>query len=504
MEMTRRAIPLADNGFSGALGLVRPLLPFQRRNSTQGRERMRFLSSGSGRARPAAVLPACRPVTVAAAIAALLLLTAPARSQIQWLNFEDGDILNVSSASGPPPGHFLLRATRGLEKSKERGRVLSHHFLFHYGLSSHVSLGASGVHLQQRRGDLYKDGLGDTDLFLKMYFQPSKDLPFYLGLRQSLSLPTGYEPERPGLVSFTSRKNDYSAQLLFSYRTRGVEAHLNPGVILPGGDSPSYLTAGGGLALRELLPLGVNVEGEYFTRWNMVAEEFESDVFVALDRSLAWGLDIEAGFKRRLLQQTAIDPEWRLGLSFGRAHAAQAELYEMRRPDRPPVRLVVLPVETVVPDPFGVSQMLGKAFRTAGAQSTPAHVVYLDTDPDSDSRPPYPSPGYRLRVRLLEIDEGRVTGWKVPMLVKAPRAKTSLAAQIELVEANGIPAARHEVLRVDASRGLGAELAPTSTVLETIIVPDEVKDWLRQRAVGDLAERILETAGAIIDGRDSR
>lgn len=424
-----------------------------------------------------------------------------ANAQITWLNFEDGDILNVSAAEGLPPGHLSFHARRGVEKSDERGKLLLHHFGFQYGVTPFLTMGGSTRHMQQRRGNEFKDGLGDSNIFLKAYHRPWADSPFSFGLRQSLSLPTGYEAERAGLASFTSRKNDYAGQILLTYRTARFGAHISPGVILPGGDAPTYLTAGLGLDLNQLLPFAVDVSGEYFTRWNMVAEEFETDVFLSFHRNLWWGLAADGGVKRRLLHTESIAPEYHLGLSFGRVHDPSADLRSLPPPKYPAVDLVVLPITTLVSDPWGVTDLLYAEFRTAGFRQENGVPILIRTALETRPRE---HRHYTIELRILRLEEGMVGGPRLPMVFKAPQAGTELHVEIELLGPEGVPLGRRTVFTASAHQGMGAELAPANTNYETMIVPDEIRNGLRREVTEKLAADIVKTVCQVIGERESR
>lgn len=449
----------------------------------------------------------CQHRRVAALVLGCLLaglLTAarpePASAQIEWLNFEDGDALNVSSGLFLPAGRFEARGERGLERSADRGEVLIHRFRLTYSLTPYLSVGGSTVHYQQRRDDLFKDGMGDSDLFVKLGFQPWKHLPFHLGLRQSLSLPTGFEQERAGLAIFTSRHNDYTAQALLTYETRGLRIDLNPGVIVTGGDAPTYLTIGGALALQDVTWFDLDLQGEYFTRWNMVTESFETDVFGRVERPLFWGVSVHAGVKRRLLQSSEIDPEIRFGLSLGRP--SLRDLY-IPEPSRTPVHLAVPAVMPMFADPYGYGDQLHDRLRTVPEGRTDSHIVYLDTMTAGEVTAQI-GRTHELRLRLLELDEGRVSGTRIPMLLKAPRAQTRMSVQLEVIGPSGIPLQRPKILEAEASRGLGTELAPSSMSYEILVVPDEIKQSLREEVLREMAAQIVETAARIVSEGETR
>ena len=433
-------------------------------------------------------------VTALCITAWLGLAAPPAHAQIEWLNFEDGDVLNVSSAILRPAGRFEARGERGVETSADRGEVLIHRFRLTYGLASFLTVGGSTVHYQQRVDELFKDGMGDSDVFVQLGTQPWKDIPFHLGFRQSLSLPTGFEQEREGLAVFTSRHNDYTAQALLTYETRGLRIDVNPGVIVTGGDAPTYLTVGGAISMQDVTWFNFDLQGEYFTRWNMVTESFETDVFGRIERPLFWGISVHGGVKRRLLQSKEIDPEVRFGLSLGRP--SLRDLYVPKYP-RTPIHLAVPGITTMFEDPHGLGIDLQRQLRVVPEGKTESHIVYLDTMSEGDVSARI-GRTHELRLRVLELDEGRVSGARIPMLLKAPKARTSMDVQLEVIGPSGVPLQRPQVLHAEASRGLGAELAPSSTNYEIMVVPDEIKESLRKEVLRDMAQQIVETAARIV------
>jgi len=438
-------------------------------------------------------------------LAALATIASPSASQAQitWLNFEDGDILNVSRADGLDPGHVRIDVGRSLEKSDVHGEILTHHFAFLYGLTPRITLGASSRFLDQRNGDLFKSGMGDSNVFLKAHWNLGKS-PLSLGLRQSLTLPTGYELERTGLVPFTTTYNDYAVEALVSYRTHRLGLHLNPGIIVTGGDNPTYLTAGGALELERFFPLGLNLAGEYFTRWNMVEENFESDVFLRFDRALFWGLSADVGVKRRLLESSTTRAEWRFGVSLGRVHDSEADSRYLPPPRFAPVRLHLDPVVSDMPDPTGVADLLYEELRMTGQLQSHGVPVLIRTDDEIPPGSEDPSHGYRLQLRVLELEDGRVGGFRVPMLLEAPRAEAKMHVLVQLLDRNGLPLGREVVFDARASQGLGAVLAPMSTSFERRIVPDEIRTRLRQEVVEKLAREIAEVNAEVIGSRESR
>ena len=436
-------------------------------------------------------------------VALLALLPGVSSAQITWLNFEDGDVLNVSKASGLEPGHVRIDLIRSLEDSDVHGQILSHHFNFLYGLTPRITLGASSRFLDQRNGDLFKSGMGDSNVFLKAHWNLGTS-PFSLGLRQSLTLPTGYELERPGLVPFTTTHNDYAVQALVSYRTRRLGIHLNPGVIVTGGDNPTYLTAGGALELERFLPLGLNLAGEYFTRWNMVAEKFESDVFLRFDRALFWGLSADVGVKRRLLESSTTRAEWRFGLSLGRVHDRDADSRYLPPPRFAPVRLSLDPVGSEIPDPTGVAAQLYEELRMTGYLQSHGVPVLIRAGDEVTAGSEDPLRGYRLQLRVLNLEDGRVGGFRVPMLIEAPRAEAEMHVLVRLLDRNGLPLGREVVFDARVSQGLGTVLAPMTTSYERKIVPDEIRTHLRQRVVEKLARDIAEVNAEVIGSRESR
>lgn len=433
------------------------------------------------------------------ALAGLSSIPTGSSAQIEWRNLESGDILNVSRADGLTPGHVSLRFRRSLEKSDDHGRVLIHRFGFEYGLTPMITMGGTGRHFQQIRGDQFKEGLGDSDLFLKIHHRPWPEVPIGIGLRQTLSLPTGYEAEQPGLASFTSRTYDYAVEALVSYRTDRLGLHLNPGAILPGGDAPSFLTAGFAMELDDLLPFGIDLAGEYFTRWNMVERAFRSDVYLGAHRSLFWGLAIEGGIKRRLLETDAVEPEMQIGLSFRRVHDANADLRNLPPPRYPAVDLGVLPVTSSIVDPWGITELLDNEFRTAGDRQERGVPILIRSVPGGWSTP---ARHYALRVHLISMNDGEIRGPRLPMLFQAPQARTEVHVEVELLGPDSLPLGRQTVFVGVAQQGLGAEIFPTSTAYEQRTVPDEIRNGLRREAVQNLAREILSTVAEVIAKRE--
>lgn len=444
----------------------------------------------------------------AAALGALWLICslAPARAQMPWLEPEDGDLLHVSTAEGPDPGQFHARALRTGETTAANGTLLLNRAQVQYGLSRWVALGFSIPYLAQQDGLLEKSGLGDTNLSLKLHGRPYEDLPIRVGLRQSISLPTGFEQESDGLLPFTSRQYDYSAQGIFQYDAlsgaRRLSAYLNPGILLPGGDVDSYATAGFGLSLQKILPFGLGAHGEYYTRWSLVTKEFDAEAFVSVNRELFWGLGVDIGAKRKLLQEEVVDPELHLGLTFDWPRSG-GDVLEVRTTRVSRAALLVLPLELKTADPHGCAQVIAEEFRARAHSAGGPLTVFVRTLPGEHLEALGTVRHYELAVRILAIEEGAVEGHSIPLLLRAARGHTRITAQMELISPDGYSVVHREVLTGHASRGLGFDLAPASTSVEAKITPDEVKGALRLSAARDLAEQILRSAVTAMDQRDN-
>jgi len=496
-----------------------------------------------------AVEPRPAPLGSAWLLALLLLLgpatvaplaplgAGPACAQVEWLSFEDGEILNVASADGPPAGAPFLQFRRSTEKSDARGRMTISRARFLYGVTPHVTAGVSGTHLEQELEERFKRGLGDTNLQLKLHFQPWREHPIRVGLRQTLSLPTGYERESDGLAPFTSRHNDYAAQLLFQYVTPGFAGYLNPGVLLPGGDADSRWTGGVGLAFA--LPFGLDARGEYFTRYNMVTRDFESETYIGARKNLWWGLALQGGMKRRLLQDGKIDPEIQLGLCLGRDRGGIAKQYAFRQ--RTDTGLIVHPVEMRIPDPHGLGHEFTRTFQaeptTAKNQPlvfvrpVPAAGAYGSATPNA-SNPGFGSPGagrmgaaggalwpdpaasarryeipvtprnYELNVKILQVYDAEVSGVDLSPVARVARAVTTVVGESELIAPDGYSVLGRKLFHGRASKLIELSLVPEPGSLESIVPPDEVKASLRTRAVRDLTRQIRGDAVATIQLRD--
>lgn len=462
---------------------------------------------GPGRPRPTrfglrrAWAEACRLLASVVGLSLLLLAAGPGSSgaQITWLNFEDAEILNVSSAEGPPTGVPFIQMRRSVEHSTVRGTLIQNRLRFQYGIKPYLSCGASAVHLEQSYHGFHKKGMGDTNLSLKLHAQPLPDLPIRVGLRQTLSLPTGYELERDGLAVFTSRQNDYSAQLLFQYLDPRFAAYVNPGVLLPGGDVNSCLTGGMGLAFT--LPLDLDLRGEYYTRWDMVEHSFESELYAGARKPLFAGLAVQGGVKRRLLQNEQVDPEYQIGISFGKDRTSDGDVYEVPTPKRGRVGLLVHPIEIRVPDPTGVAGQLASVFRTdpSGENALAVFVRTATTVPEDEFGG---ARHYELNVTILELREGDVSGVDVPPLARVARSSTEIVAMAELIAPDGYSVLRRAVFKGIGSKTLGLHLAPESGSLESTVTPDEVRANLREKAISDLGRQILRDSASTIQERE--
>jgi hypothetical protein len=432
----------------------------------------------------------------------LLLLFVPARpaaAQSSWLDFEDGEILNVSSADGPPAAEPFFQVRHSVEHSTLRGRMAINRMRVLYGVNSWLTAGVAGVHLEQSFHEFHKKGLGDTNLLLKVHYRPG-DLPLRIGLRQSLSIPTGYEMERDGLARFTSGHNDYTAQVLVQALDSRFSTYVNPGVFLPGGDEGACLT--GGLGFVCTLPLHLDGRGEYFTRWNMVDHKFDSEIFASVRVPMVLGLSVQAGLKRHLLQKEQVDPEVQLSLCFGRDRTPDTDVFEVRTPEhRTATGLLVHPIETTVPDPYGVAHELSESFRTGRADRL---AVYVRTYSAQQVEPARGGRTYELNLRILQIDEADVSGLDAPPVIRIPRSRTEITAQYELIAPDGYSIVRRDVLHGVASKLIGFSLIPESGSVDATVTPDEVRTRLRASAARDLAGQILRDVTQAIDERDSQ
>jgi hypothetical protein len=432
----------------------------------------------------------------------LALALGPARAQIAWLNPEDGEILNVSSAEGPPSGLPFLQFRRSVEHSTIRGTMLQTRLRFQYGITPFLSCGASTVHLEQTFHGFHKKGMGDTDISLKLHFRPDPVLPIRVGLRQTLSLPTGYEREADGLAAFTSRQNDYSAQLLIHYLDPRFSAYLNPGVLLPGGKANSCLTSGLGLAFT--LRWSMDLRGEYYTRWDMVEHKFTSELYAMARSPLYRSISLQAGVKRRLLQNEQVDPEYQFALSFGQDRTPEGDVYQVPTRRRGVAGLLVHPIETVVPDPLGIERDLTDTFRSGETNGHEGLIVYVRSSPGATTEELARVHPYELNVKLLQIKEAEVGGVQVPLVGRMARSTTEIVAMAELIAPDGYSVLNRSVYRGLGSKVLSVELAPDSGSLESTVTPDEVRATLRRKAVQDLSRQILAQVVLTIDEREKQ
>jgi len=429
------------------------------------------------------------------------LTTSSARAQIQWLNFDDGEILNVCSAEGPPVGEPFLQFRQSTEISTLRGDLTQTRLRFLYGITSNITCGVSTVHLHQVYGRYEKKGLGDTNLSLKLHLHPSSALPIRLGIRQTLSIPTGYEREADGLARFTSRENDYSAQGLVQYSNPKFSAYLNPGVLLPGGDAPSYLT--GGLGLAFTLPYNLDLRGEYYTRWDMADHKYESQIFACARRMIHWNLSVQLGMKRLLLQQEQVDPEFQVAFSFGRDRTPEGQVYEARRVTRPPVALLIHPIVVLPPDPEGVATELTHALRLDDRAAHRALAMHVAGMPGAVSPEILAQRHYELNIKLINYNDRSVGGIEGEPVARVERARAEITVEVELVAPDGYTVLWREVCRGEASQFPRITLAPDSGALASAIVPDDVRVHLRRAAARDLARKVVADVGGLIERREN-
>lgn len=439
---------------------------------------------------------------------AMSLTIAPRMVAAQTLGSgpADGDLVHIARAEGPLHGQVVARGRRLLEELPGAGRMLRYNVQFDYGLSRYLSVGIAAAHFEQRSGLLHKSGLGDTHLSLKASFQPYPDRPLRLGVRQVLVLPTGYEEERAGLMPFTTGEYQYAAQALLQYDARvgarRLSAYVDPGVLMPGGDLDAYITAGLGLEAVGFLPFGLSAFGEYAARWSLVSHDPDAEVNAGVGLPLALGVGVEIGARRRLLQEHAVDLETHLGVSFGWPRGS-GDLLQVESAPRALTALLVLPVESMSPDPHGVARDVASAIRTRTPQSDGPLSIFVRTVPGEHRDALAQVRHYELAVRILAIDDGDVGGFSVPLLLRAPRATTKITAQMELIAPDGYSIVARSVFEGSASRGLGAELAPASTSVTTKVAPDEIKTALRDEAARRLAEQIIAEATAVISAREA-
>ena len=451
-------------------------------------------------------------LTLVLAIGALGTQPGPACAQVTWVNAEDGEILNVSSAEGPPSDRPFVQGRVSTETSVERGTMTFNRLRLLYGVTPRVTVGIAAVHLEQQLGTLHKEGLGDTNLSLKLHFAPWASRPIRFGLRQTLSLPTGYDQELDGLAPFTSGQNDYTVQLLGQYVTPRFAAYVNPGAVLPGGSADSYLS--GGLGLAFLLPLKFDFRGEYFTRWDMVTHEFESEAFLGVRHRLLLGLGVQAGVKQRLQQNETVDPEFQLGLTLGRDRAETAQHYAFR--ERADTGLLVHPVQMGIPDPFGIGREFAASFRAEPVGGRTQPVVYVsavnETAPAtgglvlpraSEYVTTLSTPRtYELNINILEMRDAEIGGLDLSPLAQMPRARTMVVGQCELIAPDGYSVLTRKLFQGSASKLLAVRLAPESGSFASAQAPDELRNRLRREAVRDLMRQVRDDAIHTIQMRD--
>ena len=188
----------------------------------------------------------------------------------------------------------------------------------------------------------------------------------------------------------------------------------------------------------------------------------------------------------------------------GRVHDSEADSRYLPPPKFAPVRLHLDPVHTEIPDPTGVSGLLFEELRTTTrlqAHGVPVLIRGGDEIAGNEGDAAF---GYRLRLRILDLEDGRISGFRVPMLVDAPRAEAEVHVLAQLFDESGLPLGREEIFEAKVSQGLGTTLAPLTTSHEKQIVPDEIRDRLRRKVVEKVAKDIATAKADVIGSREAR
>jgi hypothetical protein len=363
-------------------------------------------------------------------------------------------------------------------------------FTFLYGLHARACFGVSLAHYTHDRGfgpngrPINKQGPGDTRIFLKWRAQPKKHAPLGVGLRPSLRLPTGYDREGDELLAFTTRSVDFELLGLIAYETPRMGVYLNPGISLPGGKWHNELLAGVGFDLREGLPLGFSLRGEYFMRFDIPDEQFQHEIFAAIEHTIPYGLSVEAGFSKRLLHGEEIGPE--ISLRLGKARGGVVPLIMKPPPMARPTRILVPRVQSLPPDPRGMAAALRQAMVR---ELSWWHGISARTQGDAD---------YTASLEIVSVNEATGRGFSIPKLLSTPRATLKIAARVTLIGPQGERVIDGKPLNLDLKRGMGVKLLPPGGNEDTWVPTAQVRQVLLDKGLRCLAEKAAAMVAHVV------
>lgn len=396
---------------------------------------------------------------------------------------EGGDILSVYSVHGPPPQSFwadVRIATRGDSLRAFR----SANFTFVYGLHPRASVGVTATHFTQDLGfssdglPINKQGPGDTRIFLKWAAAKTNESPFMMGFCPSMRIPTGYDLEGNGLLTFTTRTIDFEFTGLFAFETPNMGVYLNPGISLPGGEWNNELLGGFGLDVRGGLPFRLAAKAEYKTRYDIVEDKFNHVIFASVRRPVIFGVSLEAGIKKTLLMGNEPSTEFSFGLSSGTGR------YEMPSIQLPPYeqfnRILIAPITSHIPDPNGHGQALQDALIS---ELTAIRGVSPILKGSAD---------YIARIEILNIKEGTGRSLSIPKLLATPRAVVEINTYVSIADGQGHSLMQAMPLTVVSKRGTGLQILPSKSNEDTWVPTRQTRQALMATGLQRMARKIAE------------
>jgi hypothetical protein len=431
-------------------------------------------------------------------LAALLGLTAgfslpaAAASPVEYADIPGpaaGDILSVSSVTGPPPGSFWASGLMSQRSdSLESFRAMSFSLL--YGLHPRACFGVTASHYLQDRGTgpngvpINKQGPGDTRVYLKWRAPMTDTGPLYVGLRPGLRVPTGYDRDGPGLLPFTTGTLDFELLALLSFETPRVGVHLNPGISLPGGKWHNELLAGVGFDVRGGLPLGLKLKGEYFTRFDIPAERFRHEIYGSVGHPIPLGLTLEVGFRKRLAENEDTGAMMSLRLGLGPGGGMPAVL--ITPPRAKPTRILIPPVATTAEDPTGMGPLL----RATLVREISQHKgLSASTAGGAD---------YTATLEIVSVQEASGRSLSIPKILVTPRATIEITAAMTLTDGQGSAIIDRVPLNMNLSRGMGMKLLPTRGDEDTWIPTAQTRAALRNKGLRNLARKAAKVVAQVI------
>jgi len=434
-------------------------------------------------------------IALAAALfaAAAAAVTAEAETA-EWPPPADGDFHHVAYADGPRTGRLFVRYLYDWETVPEAAFTTSR-IQGLYGLMPGIAIGVEMPYHGQKLGDLNKSGPGDAALQARVHGLLSEDSPLRGGLRASLTLPTGYDEELPPLAPFTSRTHD----LLLEGILQWTGSHLNlvaaPGAWLPGGDKSAAATGGLGVDWHRGLPLGLALRGEYFSRYDLVADGFFSEVFGSIRRDLFWGLGFEMGVHRDLLEGG--DAPTAVSLRFSKGTPPARIDDGAWRPVHRAVTIVVADPSAAqgVQDPTGFlgdlkSHLISRLSRVEG--------IYVRTAEEAGSLAFEDGVIVSLDTEIVRMSEGNDRGFSIPHVFASPRATIETTFRMTLRAGVDGPAMHESLKHRRLRRGMGMELIPTGSDEDLSVPPPEVRRALRDEAARRIARDVETELQAIL------